>query len=90
MRPITTAPMNSLIPDRNDQKNAFLLFLVEAYIGTETAIPSGILWRAIAIASKIPNSILLTVATKVAIPSGILWMNIPRNTNNEVFSNLSW
>ena len=42
-KPITTAPMNSLIPDKNDQRNAFFLFFVDAYMGTETAIPSGIL-----------------------------------------------
>ena len=41
-------------------------------MGTETAIPSGILCIAIAIAIAIPTVGLLTAVIKVAIPSGKL------------------
>ena len=40
---VTTAPNGSLIPERNDHLNAFFLFPVHTYIGTATAIPSGML-----------------------------------------------
>lgn len=66
------APKNSDIPDINVYQIAFFMLFVEKYIGTDILIPSGILWRAIAIANDIPSSTFSLVVRKVAIPSGIL------------------
>ena len=43
-------------------------------MGTETAIPSGMLCTAIAVASVKPIAGSYTVAVKVANPSGKLWI----------------
>ena len=49
------APIGSLIPDRAAYNVAYRFFPVEWYIGSATAIPSGILCIAIAIATEIPS-----------------------------------
>jgi len=47
-------------------------------MGTDTAMPSGILWIAIATAIVIPSAIFPVAALKkVTMPSGKLWMAIP-------------
>ena len=48
---------------------ALNLLFVEWYIGTAIEIPSGILWRAIAMVKVIPSLILLDDVMNVAIPS---------------------
>ena len=72
IKPKISAPIGSLIPEKNDQKKAFFLLLVEVYIGIATAIPSGMLWSAIANANKNPSSTSFNVPAKVTIPSGKL------------------
>ena len=46
-------------------------------MGIDTAIPSGILCAAIAIAKAIPRCRLATPLKNTAMPSGKLWIVIP-------------
>ena len=43
-------------------------------MGIETAMPSGMLWMAMATAIATPRAMLSTAEVKVAMPSGKLWM----------------
>jgi len=71
----TNAPTGSANPDRDDIQNAFRLLPVAWYMGTETAMPSGMLCMAMAkvigIATESPPVIAVA---NVAMPSGKLWM----------------
>jgi len=53
-RAVSIAPIGSTTPDKKDHRNALPLLPVALYTGADTAIPSGILWMAIAIAMAIP------------------------------------
>ena len=70
------APMGSVIPVQKEYQIAFLFFPVAWYIGNATAIPSGILCKAIAIATEIPMVISCDETKKVPKPSGKLWTAI--------------
>lgn len=56
----------------------FHLDLVAKYIGIATATPSGILWKAIAIAMETPSFKLRDAVRKTAIPSGKLCRVSPK------------
>ena len=65
-------PTGSDIPDKNEYKIAKRFLPVEWKIGSAIAIPSGILWIAIAIATGIPSLKSWLETKNVAIPSGKL------------------
>ena len=56
----------------------FHLDLVAKYIGIATATPSGMLWKAMAIAMETPSFKLRDAVRKTAIPSGKLWRVNPK------------
>ena len=80
------APTGSESPDRKDILNAFFLSPVAKYIGTETAIPSGILWIAIATAMLIPIVGSWSAPAKVASPSGKLCIAMASAENIPILS----
>ena len=51
------APIGSVIPVQNEYQMALRFIPVAWYIGSATAIPSGILCKAIAIATEAPKAI---------------------------------
>ena len=59
-------PAGSASPETNDQKNAFLREPVAKYTGTATAMPSGILCRAMARVTERAIEVSAVPAIKVA------------------------
>ena len=59
IRKASIAPTGSDIPEIKVYPIAFFLFFVAWYTGTDILIPSGILWRAMAIVIAIPNDKLV-------------------------------
>ena len=51
------APRGSAIPDKKAYFMALYLLLVAKYIGIAIAIPSGMLWSAIAIVTVMPREV---------------------------------
>ena len=59
-------------------------------MGTDTAMPSGILWMAMATAMGMASWESLRAVMKVTIPSGKLWMASTRAVTNPVRSRRLW
>ncbi|KKL82580.1 hypothetical protein LCGC14_1983340 [marine sediment metagenome] len=64
--PTRTAPIGSLIPDKKDQRIGFNLLSSYDETVVATAIPSGILCKAIAVVINIPRLIPFRAPIKVA------------------------
>ena len=81
-----TAMMGCGMLVRIEMKAHFVVDIPSDFKGRDTAIPSGILWIAMAKAMINPNCIFpVAKPTPMAIPSGMEWMNIVIKTNKLFF-----